>query len=263
MAPQKKPAEPSEALEVRKTASEAMAVADGYDRSDARGTEGIEDSDVRLPFLAIAQKTSKAIDPNEVGKFIEGLKFMHVYNSETREIYGVGPIEFIPIVLRKRAHLLKENGTLGEPVDWNDPRVTWEGARAAGKEKPEGQQIYDWAVLLLPSMELVVLSLRSTSFGAGQTLNRLVRVRKPSFSGKYTFTVVADKNAKGSFGKFSILPAGKPMGDVAEFAEATYESMKNKVIATQDEDVDPADAGGDAVDGEVVEESGSKDKAPF
>lgn len=227
----------TEAL-ARKTNS-ALAVAEGYERDDNRGTEGIDSSDVRLSFIAIAQKTSKAIDPTEQGKFIEGLKFMDMYNSETRDIYGVGPINFIPILLRKRANLLKDNGTLGEPVAWDDPRVTWEGARDAGRDKPEGQQIYDWAVLLVVDGVLnpmpIVLSFRSTSFGAGKSLNGFVRVRKPAFAGLYSLSVTPDKNEKGSFGKFIVQPAGAPAAEHASFAEAVYESIKGQKIVIEDE----------------------------
>lgn len=223
----------------RQQAATALAVADHAKAGDTRGTENIDSSDVRLPFVAIAQKTSKAIDPTETGKFIDGLKFLDTYNSETREIYGQGPIAFIPVVLRKRAALLKENGTLGEPIDWDDPRATWEGAHEAGRDKPEGQRIYDWACLLLPTMELVVLSFRSTSFGAGKSLNGFVKMRKPSFAGRYELTVAPDKNERGSFGKFQVLPGGKPTDDQFDYAEAVFESLKGVQIQVADDEPEP------------------------
>ncbi len=240
-------------------ATNVMAVATNAKANDTRGTENIDSSDVRLPFIAIAQKTSKAIDPTEQGKFIEGLKFLDMYNSETREIYGQGPIHFIPVVLRKRAALLKENGTLGEPIDWDDPRATWEGARDAGRDKPEGQRIYDWACLLLPSMELVVISFRSTSFGAGKSLNGFVKMRKPSFAGRYALGVAPDKNEKGSFGKFAVLPAGKPTDDQFEFAETVFEGLKGATIVTSDDEPEPG-----AVEGQVVPQATKgPDDIPF
>jgi hypothetical protein len=226
-----------------RSTSSALAIADNAKQGDTRGTENIESTDVRLPFIAIAQKTSKAIDPTETGKYIDGLKFLDMYNSETREIYGHGPIRFIPIVLRKRAALLKENGTLGEPVAWDDPRVTWEGAHDAGYDKPQGQQIYDWACLLVPSFELVILSFRSTSFGAGKSLNGFVKMRKPSFAGVYQLTVAADKNEKGSFGKFQVTPGGKPNDQEFEWAEQVYEGLKGASITTAE-----SDEAGDAVE---------------
>ena len=244
--------------EVARRNTSALAIADNAKAGDTRGTENIDSSDVRLAFIAIAQKTSKAIDPTETGKFIEGLKFLDMYNSETREIYGQGPIKFLPIVLRKRAALLKENGTLGEAVDWNDPRVTWEGAKDAGHDKPEGQQIYDWAVLLLPSYELVVISFRSKSFSAGKSLNGFVKMRKPSFAGQYELLVEADKNDKGSFGKFAVRPAGKPTNDQFDYASDVYNTIANSNITIAGEG---ADEPGDAVEGETVQQPAASAKS--
>lgn len=237
----------TENTELVQRASSAMAIADNAKAGDNRGTENIDSSDVRLPFIAIAQKTSKAIDPTETGKFIEGLKFLDMYNSETRQNYGKGPLEFIPVVMRKRAALMKENGQLGEAVDWDDPRVTWEGAQEAGRDKPEGQRIYDWAVLLVPSMELVLVSFRSKSFGAGKSLNGFVKVRKPSFAGKYKLIVARDENAKGAFGKFELQPAGKPDDAQFEWAEQVYASISQANITSSEEE-EP----GDAIEGEEV-----------
>lgn len=253
----------TEAL-VRKTNS-ALAVAEGYEKGDTRGTEGIDSSDVRLSFIAIAQKTSKAIDPTETGKFIDGLKFMDMYNSETRDIYGTGPIQFIPLLLRKRANLLKDNGTLGEPVQWDDPRVTWEGARDAGRDKPEGQQIYDWAVLLVVDGNInplpIVLSFRSTSFGAGKSLNGFVKVRKPAFAGLYNLSVVPDKNEKGSFGKFLVQPAGAPAAEHTSYAEMVYESIKGQKIVIEDEPEPGAEASTQST--QSAQPAKSNDNIPF
>jgi hypothetical protein len=256
--------EETKALATRSNASTNLAVAEGYDRNDARGTEGIENDDVRLPFVAIAQKTSKAIDPTEVGKYIEGLKFLDMYNSETRDVYGPGPVRFIPIVLRKRAALLGENGRLGEPIPWDDPRGTWEGARDQGLDKPEGQRIYDWAVLLLPTFELVVLSFRSTSFGAGKSLNGFVKMRKPAFAGVYTISVAPDKNDKGSFGKFAVAPAGKPSQEQVEYAEQVYESLKGQNIVIADEAIESEAVEGVAQQAEAqTAPAVTKDNVPF
>jgi hypothetical protein len=223
----------TEAL-ARQTTSN-LAIADNAKAGDTRGTENIDSSDVRLPFIAIAQKTSKAIDPTETGKYIEGLKFLDMYNSETRQIYGQGPIRFIPIVLRKRAALLKENGTLGEPIAWDDPRATWEGARDAGRDKPEGQRIYDWAVLLLPSMELVILSFRSTSFGAGKSLNGFVKMRKPAFAGAYSCRSRRTRTRRVRL-ESSRSAGGKPEDSQFEWAEQVFESLKGANISMADDE---------------------------
>ena len=228
----------------RPPVSEVLAVAEGYDRSDTRGKEGITSEDLRLPFLAIAQKTSKALDATE-GVYIEGLKFLDLYNSETRQVYGPGPLRFIPLLHRKRAHLRASNGLLErEVLDWNDPRVTWEGAREAKLDKPEGVRIYDWVVLLMPTFELVVISFMSKSFGAGQSLTTFVQMRPgPAFSGQYAIKSVSDENDSGKFGKFHVVPAGKPAPEEAEFAASVYETIKGKKLVVDDPEGAAADEG--------------------
>lgn len=236
----RKQTEETTALATRE-ANTAMAVADKAVAGDTRGTENIDSDDVRLPFLAIAQKTSKAIDRTD-GAYIQGLEFLQLYNSETRENYGDGPVEFLPIAMRKRAHLVDENGRNGELIEWDDPRATWEGAKAAGREKPEGRRIYDWVVLLVPSMEMVVVSFAGKSFGAGKSLNGFVKIRKPSFAGKYLLSVAPDENDAGKFGKFTVRPAGKPTDDQFDYAAAAYDSIQGKTIVTDAEPVDTEDA---------------------
>lgn len=251
----------------RREQTGVMATTEGYDQTDTRGKEGITSEDLRLPFLAIAQKTSKAIDPTE-GTFIDGLKFMELYNTETRVNYGAGPIKFLPLMHRKRAHLRGENGLLQrEPLAWDDPRVTWDGARAAGQEKPEGLRIYDWVVLLLPNFDLVVISFMSKGFPAGQSLTTFVQMRQgPAFSGQYELLVGPDQNESGKFGKFLVRPAGKAEPQDAEFAAAVYETVKGKTLVVDVEAVQEREPGSD--DGPQQAGSGATagaagGKAPF
>jgi hypothetical protein len=225
-------------LAPRSSTSALMATADGYASTDTRGKEGITGDDLRLPFLAIAQKTSKALDPSE-GTYLEGLKFLDLYNTETREIYGSTPLYFLPLLHRKRAHLRSADNKLErEPRDWNDPRVTWQGARELGLTKPEGVRIYDWVVLLLPSFEMVVISFMSKSFGAGQSLATFVKTRPgPAFAGRYQIRAILDKNELGNFGKFLVIPAGKPDAREAEFAATAYDSIKGRTFIVEEQEV--------------------------
>lgn len=263
-------APPQEALETRGPVD--VAVFDpGLALGDEAGMENITSSDVHLPFLAIAQKTSKAIDRSEVGKFIEGLEFGQMYNSSTGKNYGTGPLQFIPVLMNKRACLKKENGTLGERVEWDDPRVTWEGAKAAGNEKPEGVQIYDWAVVVLPSMDRVVMSFQSTSFGAGKSLNSIVdterTMARTAGKGFRPYQLICqastflDKNEMGSFGKFKIDTAGRVDAQQYDFASRWYEDIKGKTIIVQDQaETEHAEGGARGpIDGQVVD----NDKIPF
>lgn len=276
----KKNEAPSEALERRKV-PEPMAIYDpGLAADDDAGMEGVDSRDIRLPFLSIAQKTSKVLDRSE-GKYIPGIEFGDMYNSETREILASvpagttlgAPIEFLAVKLQKRARLLDpETNLLGETVGWDDPRVIppWEpGSRYQSIDDVEGVRIYDWAVLLLPSMDQLILSFKSTSFTAGKALITILdkyrKLAKMSGKGfrpyqvKLALRVTIDKNTQGSFGKFMVELAGGPTAAEYAFADAWFSAIKDKEIVGEEDE-------GTAHEGEVVE--GEKvnvprEKVPF
>jgi hypothetical protein len=252
------------------TAASTFATMEGYKADDHRGKEGITSEDMRLPFLSLAQKTSKAIDETE-DSYIEGLAFGDMYNSELKTVYGKGPMFFIPLRHRKRAYLPDENGRMGEAIGWDDPRCDWpteeqkKNWKGKGKPKPEGVRVYDWIAILLTDEgpTLVVISFKSKSFGAGQSLTTFVNmVKGPAFTAKYKIAAQLDTNDSGKFAKFVVAPAGKPSVEEAQFAETIYESVKDKNIVT-DEDKNETDetpaAAGTVVEGQVVE----KKDAPF
>lgn len=253
---------PSEgqALERRKenVAVATFAPMEGFSASDKSGKEGITSEDMRLPFLVLTQKTSKAVDETD-DAYVEGLKFGEMYNSETKEIYGKGPLTFLPLRHRKRAYLPDENGRMGEQISWGDRRCTWPTPeeKKKGKDKPEGVRVYDWVVLLLvegAGPTLAVISFKSTSFTAGQTLTTFVNmIQGPAFTGKFSISVQLDENESGKFGRFAISPAGKPSREEADVAKAIYDSIKDREIATE-EDVEAGGQGsaGPAVDAKDV-----------
>lgn len=224
------------------TAASTFAPLEGFDPQSRDGKEGIESSDMRLPFLALAQKTSKAIDETE-DAFIDGLSFGEMYNSETKEIYGKGPLTFIPLRHKKRAYLPDENGRMGEEIDWNDPRCEWPDEEqkknwtGKGKPKPEGVRVYDWVVLLKLNgeLQLAVVSFKSKSFGAGQSLTTFVNmVKGAAYTAQFTIKGLLDSNDAGKFAKFAVSPAGKPSNEDALAAQAWYEIVKTKNIVTEE-----------------------------
>src|SRR5579859_2890940 len=234
----------------KRAVAEVPAIYDpGLAAGDVEGTDNIGGSDLKLAFLAIAQKTSKAIDPTEEGKYIDGLAFGELYNSSTKEIYGRGPVEFIPVRMQKRARLKNADGTLGEAVDWNDPRVIppWEpGSRVKSVDDLQGVRIYDWAAVLVPSGERIVISFQSTNFGAGKEVNTLVDKHKQlaklagkgfrPFQLKLATSIYIEKDGQNSWGKFKIELAGGPTKEQYDFCAAWYETIKDKEFQVLDED---------------------------
>lgn len=215
---------------------------EGYKPDDTRGKEGIDSGDLRLPYLSLAQKTSKALDSTE-DSYLEGLTFGDMYNTETKQVYGKDPLLFLPLRHRKRAYLPDENGRMGEQIEWLDPRCEWPSEeekknwQGKGKPKPEGVRVYDWIVLLLlaDGPQLALISFKSKSFSAGQSLTTFVSmVKGPAFTGRYRVTPILDSNDAGKFAKFQVTPAGKPTTEEAAFAEMVYESVKGKTLVVED-----------------------------
>jgi hypothetical protein len=259
---------PSEALAVVKAGglvsvtAQTLAPTEGYKAEDSRGKEGIDSGDMRLPFLSLAQKTSKALDSTE-DSYLEGLAFGDLYNSETKDIYGKNPITFIPLRHRKRAYVPDANGRMGEQIDWTDPKCEWPSEEqkknwtGKGKPKPEGVRVYDWVVLLKleGGLQPAVISFKSKSFGAGQSLTTFVNmVKGPAFTAQFKVVPQLDSNDAGKFAKFTIQAAGKPTTEEIQFAELVYEGLKGKTIAIEDEP-----AGDEVVEGQPV----PSDKVPF
>lgn len=249
-------------------ANNALAAAEelGFDVNDQSGKEGITSEDMRIPYLSIAQKTSKALERGEAA-FIEDLEFLEMYNSETKEIYGQGPVLIIPMFLRKRAHLIDENKKMGEQVDWNDPRVIppWKpGSKVKSHEDLEGVRIIDWiAMLQTPNgvnpYEPVVISFKSKSYKAGEALCTFVNgLSGPAYSGQYELTSVLEKNDSGSFGKFTVAPKGRPSREVFQLVQAYYQQIKDRNIAIDAEVVEV-----EATASEVESQTKRDDKVPF
>jgi hypothetical protein len=234
----------------------------GLAAGDEAGMDNLVGSDFKVAFLAIAQKTSKALDATEEGKYIENLKFLDMYNSNTKEIYGTGPIQFIPVKMQRDARLKKEDGTLGERVDWNDPRVIppWEpGSKVKSVDELEGVRIYNWAAVLVPSAEKIMLSFASTNFSVAKDLHgildkprqlaRLANKGFRSFQVMLTLTTFKEKDGQNVWGKFKVTLAGGVTKDQYDFCAAWYEVIKDREVEVIEAEHQEAEATERAVDG--------------
>lgn len=258
---------------------DTFAPVEGYDKNDVRGKEGITAADWKPAFLCIAQLTSAVKD--ETGdSYIEGIKLGDIYNSETKELYGRGPVEFQLLRHRKRAYLPDENGRMGEEIPWDDPRCDWPSDEEKkswaddgkkGKPRPEGVRVYDWVVLLMTG-ELAVISFKSKSFGAGQTLTKWAgMVQGPVFIAKFAVKSLLKENEAGKFGVFTVETAGKPTAEQIANAERIQKQIEGKEIPTDEQAAQ--DGGSDAPEGTAapaVEEQPSgrggrtkREKVPF
>lgn len=223
------------------SAAGALAVAETTDARDARGKENITRSDMQLPRLAIAQQLSPALDPDKP-EYIDGLKLRDLYNTVTQEIYGPGPLSFVVIRLDKRGIEFDADGNIVDfDVPLNDPRLQFTTGADGSREKPQATLFYDYLIVLVPSQELVVLSMKGTATKTAKKLNSYLQIRKgPAWAGQYTVEAVKDQRGQYTFGNFLIKPNGATPPDVVEFASTVYDNLQGVRIST-DREVDPAD----------------------
>lgn len=232
--------------------------------SDLAGTEGIGANDVRLPHLAIAQGLSHQVTPGDE-QFIEGLTLFDMFNDLTNEIYGKGPITFVP-VRRDVRHVefvpRSEGGGMVDPdVPAGDPRLKWRRKAGPNGEDlpPVATTFVEFVVLLLRAgkvPEPIVLSIAGTNKHnrrASDRLTTFIKLRNAAiYAGLYTVdTKVPAKNDKGTFGVPSVknagfIPLDTPAGKALfEHAKQFHDSLEGKTIVVErepgDDSFDPAE----------------------
>ncbi|MCR4300855.1 MAG: hypothetical protein NUV51_04530 [Sulfuricaulis sp.] len=221
------------------------------DPNDLSGTEGIGPQDVRLPRLATAQGLSTQMTPGD-GQYIEGLKLFDMFNDLTEEVYGRGPITFVPVRrdVRRIEFIPRSEG--GGIVDMdvppNDPRLAWTVAEDGARVPPAATTFVEFVILMLrpgKAPEPIVLSIKGTNkFNrrASDQLTTFIKLRHaPIYAGLYTVTGGQEKNDKGTFGvpvikNAGFIPKDTPAGAALyAYAEEFHRSLEGKTIVVERE----------------------------
>ncbi len=206
-----------------------LAVAGGYDADDTRGKEGLEQGDLVLSRLAIAQKMSPELDA-ENAKFIDGLKEGDLFDTVTHENYGAGPLKFTLVrPVRKSAKVIdKEGNVLDWDVDFDDERCEFTSGPNGERNPPVATRFYDFLALLNDSPDFpVVLSMKRTQVPVAKILMTLMARRQgPIFAGSYSIRTVSQEGANGKFKNYAVNPAGAAPDNVRVLAEAWYKKLQ-------------------------------------
>jgi hypothetical protein len=220
------------------------------DPNDLYGTEDIAADELRLPRLAIAQAMSpQATEGNS--QFIEGLRPNDMFNDLTGEIYGRGPLTFVPCSRHVRYIEFvprEEGGGIRDmDVPRHDPRTKWGKDEHGDKVPPLATEFVEFVVLLLrPSKapEPIVLSIKTTNKWnrrAADQLTTFIKTRNAAiYSGLYKVSSGPEKNEHGTFGVYSVRNAGfipeTPAGIALKaYAEKFAKSMEGKEIVVNRE----------------------------
>jgi hypothetical protein len=205
------------------------------------GTEGITRDDLIIPRLGLAQKMSPEIDESSP-KYIPGLKFVDLYNSLSKKIYGKGPVHFV--ILRRydprwiEFNPIEEGGGIKDMnVQAGDPRTEF----GPNGEKPVATMFYDFLVLLLndfnpadPLQNVIALSLKSSGVKAAKYLNFLVQQRGKKLICKGVYELKSgtdtDKKTNSVYAVYKFNNAGwlKPDSPLEKLAIEMFEAWKDR-----------------------------------
>lgn len=227
------------------------------DPNDRSGTEDIGTNDIRLPRLSIAQGLSPQMTPGD-GQYIESLKVFDMFNDLTSEVYGKGPLTFVPVrrdVRRIEFRPRSEGGGIIDPdVPANDPRLLWtveDGVRVS----PRATTFVEFVILLLQAgkvPEPIVLSISGTNKWnrrASDQLTTFIKLRNAAiYAGLYKVdTLTPAKNDKGTFGvpvckNAGFIPVDTPSGAALyAYAKDFHEALQGKTVVVQREPGDDFD----------------------
>lgn len=182
-------------------------------KGDTTGADEISAKEIRLPRLAIAQGLSPELTPDS-SSHIEGLSLFQLFNNLTSEIYGRGPLKFVPIKREKR-RIEFDPEDRNVPLDLNvpvgDPRCEWTTNEDTGeREAPRATEFVEFVVLLIregKDPEPIVMSIKGTNKWNRRASDRLtgfIKMHPPIYSTYYSVESKSEKNDSGTFGIFAI-----------------------------------------------------------
>lgn len=216
--------------EIVKAESTSLARPSFIPVQDFRGAENISKDDIQMPRIGLAQALSPQIEESDP-KHIPGLGKGDMFNNLTQTVYGK---ELIFTVIRSdkprgiEFHPLASGGGIKDfNVPLDDPRMQF----GPNGEVPIATKFYDYVVMLLPSREIVALSMKGSNLKTARQLNSMIKFRQaPSFSCKFKINSVVQKNSKGTFSVFTVSNDGWVDEDTYLYGEGVYEQIKDKTL---------------------------------
>ncbi len=223
----------------------------GREGAEIRGLEEVGADEMVLPRLTLTQNTTKQRDRNDP-KYIPGLEEGQFFNSLTKQIYG-NKIIVMPLFFNKSRIYFKDinqgGGIICRAPHGNDCQLNNGKACLHSNWGPEGQppactEFYNYACLIYPTNEPIIVSLKVTGLKAGKEWNSLMRFRGADpFAGIYELKSVPARNGTGqNYYTYAIANSEVEHGWVNkeqfEFNEKQYNMLRSQLAsgeATVDE----------------------------
>ena len=225
--------------ELAKVDSQELARPSFINPSDKTGTEDIGRDDLRLPRLVIAQGLSTQLIEGD-SNYIPGLKMFDLFNDLTGEVYGKGPLKFIPVrrdVVRIEFDPNDRTKVLDRNVLANDARLSWDG-----DNPPAATKFTEFVALMISDEEgrkpePIIISIKETNKWMRRAAERLTGFVKfqdgPIYAGYKTVASKSEKNDSGTFGVFVFANAGFIQNEsLYNYCAAFAASLEGKTINT-------------------------------
>ncbi len=202
------------------------------------GYEHLKKTDIQIPRLSIAQGLSPQMIEGKA-EYIEGLKMGEMFNSMSGDIYEMGPIPFyivkmVPPFAMEFIPRKEGGGVKDRNVPLDDPRMEWTEDEEGNIVKPIATLFYEYVIVLEESLEVIGLSMKSTSLKAAKKLNGLVAMRKkPVYWGRYLLGTVREENNEGTYGVFTVANAGTKENPAAGWAQSEEQLSTLKTLYEQ------------------------------
>jgi hypothetical protein len=225
-----------------KAQTQGLAIPDA-EAGNRAGLEHLQQADLKMPRLALAQKMSHEVDPDDP-RYIDNLRVGDLFNDLTQQVYEQ-PLQFT-VVRADPPHWIEFNprdqggGVKEMNVPEGDPRTLFTKDANGKSIPPVATKFYEYILMLLPSQEIVSLSLKSTGIPVAKQLNGLMFLRNaPCYAGRYEMSSGEGKNAKGIFKVYKLKNAGKTPDEDRVVASQMFENLQGRIIdINRVEDVD-------------------------
>lgn len=222
--------------------------------SNNAGLEDMEQGDMVLPRLAIAQTLSPALKKSGP-KYIQGLEEGMLFNTVTRKIYGESVV-VVPLLFSKMRIKFKPiaqgGGIVCQSLNGINGGVlhpegcdTCEFSKFGSDGKaPECFKFFNYACILPDEgNDLLAVSMKSTAVAVAKQWNSMMRLtNKPAFAKSYSISSVPESKNGNDYHQFKVEPVkGFVPEEIFKFGNSLYEQLKSQGIKVDLEDEDLQD----------------------
>jgi hypothetical protein len=207
-------------------------------KGSSLGTEEIEQEDITLPRIAIAQSLTPQAKKSS-SNYVPGLEEGMLFNTVTNEIYG-SEVLAVPLFFFKSR--IKFGRNIGDQIECQS-RNGKDGGKLSptcdickfskwiGEDKPECTNLCNY-MLLLRGGQLGVLSLKSTGIKVAKQFNARVRISGlDMFSKMVKLSTVTQTKQGNVYFQYVVTQTGFTPESTYLKAKELYQDLKKQSIA--------------------------------